>query len=177
MSAPVEAPEPIPTLQDSIQQLGQLVKDPESELDEKELPGLDKLIGDWYDDDTEVTKEAFARRILQVFRDSTHKEVYDDVKSKLPGQRGTVLDKFVDGDISAKDAGALLAELEGTPAGAPPVSGLHVQNLFVSSAKKDTTPDRKFIKVRGYFQSSRVRLSDGNRAKLKTRCLKTGVGR
>ncbi|UPL03342.1 hypothetical protein LCI18_014276 [Fusarium solani-melongenae] len=146
MSALVEAPEPIPTLQDSIQQLGQLVKDPESELDEKELPGLDKLIGDWYDDDTEVTSEAFARRILQVFRDSTHNEVYDDVKSKLPGQRGTVLDKFVDGDISAKDAGALLAELEGTSAGAPPVPGLHVQNLFLSSAKKEVVPDRKFIK-------------------------------
>ncbi|KAJ4207478.1 hypothetical protein NW767_002728 [Fusarium falciforme] len=151
MSAPVEAPEPIPTLQNSIKQLGQLVKDPESELDEKELPGLDKLIGDWYDDDTEVTKEAFARRILQVFRDSTHNEVYDDVKSKLPGQRGTVLDKFVDGEITAKDAGALLAELEGTPAGAPPVSGLHVQNLFLSSAKKDAVPDRKFIKVRDHF--------------------------
>ncbi|KAI8717644.1 FAD-binding PCMH-type domain-containing protein [Fusarium sp. LHS14.1] len=137
MSAPVETPEPIPTLQDSIQQLGQLVKDLESELDEKELPGLDKLI---------VTKEAFARRILQVFRDSTHNEVYDDVKSNLPGQRGTVLDKFVDGAISAKDAGALLAELEGTPAGATPASGLHVQNLVLTSAKKATTPDRKFIK-------------------------------
>lgn len=156
MSTPVETPEPIPTLQDSIQELGQLVKDPKSELDEKELPGLDKLIGDWFDDDTEVTKEAFARRILQVFRDSTHSEVYDDVKSNLPGQRGTVLDKFVDGDISAKDAGALLAELEGTPEGAPPASGLHVQNLFLTSAKKDKTPDRKFIKVRGHFQSFRV---------------------
>lgn len=34
MSVPVETSKSIPTLQDSIQQLGQLVRDPKSELEE-----------------------------------------------------------------------------------------------------------------------------------------------
>ncbi|KAM5353643.1 hypothetical protein ACJ41O_000293 [Fusarium nematophilum] len=140
------APESLPTLTDSIQELGKLVEDPKSDLDEKELPGLDKLISDWYDEGTDVTKEDFARRILDVFRNSTHNEVYDKVKSQLPEERALILEDFVDGKINAEDAGKLLAtsEME-APVSQAPTPGFPAQNLFLSSTA-DTEPLRNFIK-------------------------------
>lgn len=47
----------VPTLKSSVQELGRLVGDPNSELPAAELPGLDKLIGDWYDEDINVSEE------------------------------------------------------------------------------------------------------------------------
>ncbi|ENH68064.1 hypothetical protein FOC1_g10001764 [Fusarium oxysporum f. sp. cubense race 1] len=144
MAAPRHTLEFIPTLQDAVQGLGKLVEDPTSDLDEKELPGLDKLITDWYDEATDVSNEEFTRRILEVFRDSTHNEVYKNVKGQLPPQKELIFDKFVDGNITAEDAGELIARSE-AEASVVSRTEIQTQRLFPRPPKTEAPPQRKFI--------------------------------
>ncbi|KAJ4165930.1 hypothetical protein NW765_007156 [Fusarium oxysporum] len=144
MAAPRHTLEFIPTLQDAVQGLGKLVEDPTSDLDEKELPGLDKLITDWYDEATDVSNEEFTRRILEVFRDSTHNEVYKNVKGQLPPQKELIFDKFVDGNITAEDAGELIARSE-AEASVVSRTEIQTQRLFSRPPKTEAPPQRKFI--------------------------------
>lgn len=147
MAAPRHTLEFIPTLQDVVQGLGKLVEDPTSDLDEKELPGLDELITDWYDEATDVSNEEFTRRILEVFRDSTHNQVYKNVKGQLPPQKELIFDKFVDGNITAEDAGELIARSE-AEASVVSRTEIQTQRLFSRPPKTEAPPQRKFITVR-----------------------------
>ena len=152
----------LPSLEDSIKELGERIKDPSSDLPAEELPGLDKLIDDWYDEKTYVSEEAFARRILQVFQNSNHNEVYKDVVDKLPSEvHKTTLEDFVSGRITAEDAGKALA-LE-----APTVQ-THTEELLseaaplmsstLSLSKQVNTSETKKIRVSLAFTHFMVRI-------------------
>ncbi|KAH8669126.1 hypothetical protein BX600DRAFT_461253 [Xylariales sp. PMI_506] len=101
----------IPSIQHSLEDLGRLVRDPESALAESELPGLDTLIADWYDDSVLVSQEEFSRRILKVFARSDHNGVYHSYLNTLPAEQQNQVTKFVRGEVTAKQAGEALAPL------------------------------------------------------------------
>ncbi|KAI1288717.1 hypothetical protein F5Y03DRAFT_379446 [Xylaria venustula] len=103
-------PEPVPTLKESVLELGRLISDPQSDLPEEELPGLDKLIDDFYNEDVEVGEEEFTLRILQVFQQSTHSEVYDHVLAQLPPNQQDALEAFVAEKLSAEETEKLLEQ-------------------------------------------------------------------
>lgn len=92
------------TLEDSIKHIGFLVSDKDSKLDEAELPGLDRLTDDWFDPKVNVEEEEFMRRILGVFQESTHKEVFHNVVGELPKPQQDALHSFIAGNSTAKDA-------------------------------------------------------------------------
>lgn len=123
---------------------------------QEELPKLDELIEDWYDDDKDVTREEFARRILQVFRDSSHDEVYQDILSTFPGEEKQILEQFIEGDIGAKEAGENFAKLQGTASEPPEPENQPSQmswaenstNSMKSFSMQEEVTQRKYIKVR-----------------------------
>ncbi|TGJ84004.1 hypothetical protein E0Z10_g4787 [Xylaria hypoxylon] len=96
--------ESIPTLQSSVQELGRLIKPPDSDLP------ADELIDAWYDKDTEVSEEEFALRILKVFQESTYKKVYKNVVGQLPCNQRDAVEGFVSGSLSAEEANNLLTQ-------------------------------------------------------------------
>jgi hypothetical protein len=106
-------PETCPTLTDSVKKLAELVSDPDSDLPEDKLPGLDKLINDWYDDGVTVDQEEFARRILSVFKNSTVGEtvgeVYEKELNKLLPSHKDAIENFVAGEIDLTSLGKTLA--------------------------------------------------------------------
>ncbi|KAI9692203.1 MAG: hypothetical protein M1822_006433 [Bathelium mastoideum] len=139
-------PGSIPSLQNRVQELGRLVKEP-SDLDEKELPDLDRLIDDWYDKDIDVSEEDFTRRILNVFKNSTHNEVYHQVIDSLPSEHKDVINAFVAEETSAADAGKALTR-GATPLeifkAADPENELHTQ-AFARTAAKPVELPRQYI--------------------------------
>ncbi|KAI3322294.1 hypothetical protein HD806DRAFT_545422 [Xylariaceae sp. AK1471] len=133
--------EPILTLQGYVQELGKLIEDPTSNLPEEELPGLDKLIKDWFDKDIEVSEEEFAIKILEVFKKSTHNEVYEQVLSQLPSQQKDAVEAFLDGSISAELADICLTQ--GIPISKAPMAMQQWDNI---SSLQAAVPKRQYIK-------------------------------
>ncbi|KAI0543161.1 hypothetical protein GGR58DRAFT_450951 [Xylaria digitata] len=135
--------EAVPTLSTSVQDLGKLIANPDSDLPAKELPKLDELIDDYYNRDTGVSNEEFALRILQVFQQSTHKDVYEKVVNQLPSDQQDAVKAFVGKGLSAEEADQLLAQE------IPVVAPLNVQTdemrLF-SWKSEPMVPERKYIK-------------------------------
>ncbi|KAJ8128011.1 hypothetical protein O1611_g5625 [Lasiodiplodia mahajangana] len=101
--------ESVPTLQRSMQELARRLQDPNSDLPEQELPGLYELIDDWYSENSSVTQEDFARRILEVFKNSTHNEVYARALQQLPEIVQSVIGDFVAQKKTAEEASKFLA--------------------------------------------------------------------
>ena len=101
MAQPPGLADAVPTLEASLKEISRLVKDPSSDLDEAELPGLYVLIDEWYDPEVENDKEDFMRGILDVFQNSTHKEAYNDVLSRYDQPQQDAINAFVSGQASA----------------------------------------------------------------------------
>lgn len=101
---------PQPTLQSSLEELCRLIEDESVSVDEGELPGLKELIRDWFDDGTSVSVEAFSRRILKVFQESSHSEAYEQTVEQLPSQHKSLFEDFISNNKSAKEAGKQLIE-------------------------------------------------------------------
>ena len=145
-----EFPKSIPSLEDSIKEIGRLVKEP-SDLDEAELPGLDVLINDWYDTNVDVDEGDFMRRILGVFQNSIHKEAYGDVVNQLTQPQQDAVSAFISGDATAEDAAETLLPQEASEEAAMqateekiPDNELHVD----FSSMQASEPDRVNIRVR-----------------------------
>ena len=145
-------PNSVPSLRDRVQELGRLVKEP-SDLDEKELPDLDRLIDDWYDSNIDVSEEQFTRRILNVFKNSTHNEVYDQIMESLPSEYKHVINAFVAEKTSATDAGKAITHEETSLEifkAADPENQLHART-FAMKAAKPLELLRQYIAVRPKF--------------------------
>jgi hypothetical protein len=132
MEASTTTPESAKTLQDKIQELGSLVREDGTGLDYEELPNLDKLIDDWYDEEVDVTKEDFHRRILEVFRDSKHTEVYEGVMAQFPDDTRGILQSFIDGEKDAEEAGKALAETTTESLDAPQAPNVSFEMMATS---------------------------------------------
>ena len=146
----LELPKSVPSLEDSIKEIGRLVKEP-SDLDEAELPGLDVLIDDWYDTNVDVDEGDFMRRILGVFQNSIHKEAYGDVVNQLTQPQQDAVSAFISGDTTAEDAAETLLPQEASVEASMqateetiPDNELHVE----FSSMKASEPDRVNIRVR-----------------------------
>ncbi|KAF5581507.1 hypothetical protein FPANT_8895 [Fusarium pseudoanthophilum] len=141
MSTATQTPPPSQrTLQEKIEHLGDLVRDPESDLGSDELPHLPELIDDWYNTDVDVTKEEFHQRILRVFKDSKHEQVYNGVMAQLPGETRKVLEAFIQGDKTADEAGKAIKEVAPLELGVSGASS-HIQT-FSMMAQQVTAPTR-----------------------------------
>ena len=146
----LELPISIPSLEDSIKEIGRLVKDP-SDLDEAELPGLDVLIDDWYGTNVDVDEGKFMRRILGVFKGSIHKEAYGDVVNQLTQPQQNAVSAFISGDTTAEDAAEALLPQEASVEASMqateetiPDNELHVEFFSIQASK----PNRVNIRVR-----------------------------
>ena len=146
----LELPKSIPSLEESIKEIGRLVREP-SDLDEAELPGLDVLIDDWYDVNVDVGEEDFMRRILGVFQKPTHKDAYDDVVNQLTQPQQDAVSAFISGDATAEDAAkTLLPQEASVQASMQATEGtisdneLHVE----ASSMRASEPGRLNIRVR-----------------------------
>ncbi|KAG5791799.1 hypothetical protein H9Q69_009136 [Fusarium xylarioides] len=141
MSTVTQTPPPSErTLQEKIEHLGDLVRDPKSDLGSDELPHLPELIDDWYNTDVDVTKEEFHQRILRVFKDSKHEQVYNGVMAQLPSETRKVLEDFIEGDKTADEAGKAIKEVAPLELGASGISS-HVQT-FSMMAQQVTPPTK-----------------------------------
>lgn len=140
MSTATQTPPSERTLQEKIEHLGDLVRDPKSDLGTDELPHLPELIDDWYNTDVDVTKEEFHRRILGVFKDSKHEEVYNGVMAQLPDETRKVLEAFIDGDKTAEEAGQAIKEVAPLELGVSSASSNF--QTFSMMAQQVTPPSR-----------------------------------
>ncbi|KAG4287373.1 hypothetical protein FPRO06_05025 [Fusarium proliferatum] len=140
MSTATQTPPSERTLQEKIEHLGDLVRDPKSDLGADELPHLPELIDDWYNTDVDVTKEEFHRRILGVFKDSKHEEVYNGVMAQLPDETRKVLEAFIDGDKTAEEAGEAIKEVAPLELGVSSASSNF--QTFSMMAQQVTPPSR-----------------------------------
>ena len=141
--------ESVPSLEESVKEIGRLVKEP-SDLDQAELPGLDGLIDDWYNENVTVDEEEFMRKILGVFKESTHREVYDHVVAQFSPSQQDAINDFVSGQIAAEDAAKVLVPQEPfieTVKTKVPDSESHVQLLSIRKQE----PIRTNIRVRFLF--------------------------
>lgn len=145
MSTATHTPQSEKTLQEKIEHLGDLVRDPESDLGSDELPHLPELIDDWYNTDIDVTKEEFHRRILGVFKDSKHEQVYNGVMAQLPNETRKVLEAFIDGDKTAEEADEAIKEVAPKEVGVPAISS-HVQT-FSMMAQYVTPPGKAKVRT------------------------------
>ena len=147
--ASVQLAKDVPTLKASIKEISSLVKEPTSDLDEAELPGLDRLIDDWYDPEVPVDEGEFMRRILGVFRESTHQEAFNNVVGELPKPQQDAISSFISGDSTAEDVAKNF-----WPQQAPVASGaaipasneLHVEFSSLQASK----PAKDYIKVKKF---------------------------
>jgi len=73
-------------------------------IDDQELPGLRKLIDDWFDPKTDVDEEQFARRFLHVFKQSDEDFTYEKVIGDYDEGEQEIFNDFVDGKITAEEA-------------------------------------------------------------------------
>jgi hypothetical protein len=133
------------TLQEKIEHLGDLVRDPKSDLGSDELPHLPELIDDWYNTDVDVTKEEFHQRILRVFKDSKHEQVYNGVMNQLPSETRKVLEAFIEGDKTADEAGKAIKEVGPLELGASSTSS-HLQ-AFSMMAQQVTPPTKAKVRI------------------------------
>ncbi|KAF4500718.1 Heterokaryon incompatibility 6, OR allele [Fusarium agapanthi] len=140
MSTATQTPPSEKTLQEKIEHLGELVRDPKSDLGSDELPHLPELIDDWYNTDVDVTKEEFHQRILRVFKDSKHEQVYNSVMDQLPSETRKVLEDFIDGQKTADEAGEAIKKVAPLELGVPGTSS-HVQT-FSMMAQQVTPPGK-----------------------------------
>ncbi|KAF4448372.1 hypothetical protein F53441_8180 [Fusarium austroafricanum] len=140
MSTATHIPQSEKTLQEKIEHLGDLVRDPKSDLGSDELPHLPELIDDWYNTDVDVTKEEFHRRILGVFKDSKHEEVYHGVMAQFPDETRQILEAFIDGDKSAEQAGEAIKQTAPQAVGVSDTSS-HTQT-FSMVAQQVTLPGK-----------------------------------
>lgn len=144
--ADLNLPESAPSLEYSIKEIGRFVNEP-SHLDDAELPGLDRLVDDWFNNEVNVSEEEFLCRILAVFKDSTHKEVYHHVVDKFSPSQQDIINAFASGNIAAEDATEVLVPQETSVETAQtklPDKELHVQFSSLQQAK----PVRTNIRVR-----------------------------
>ncbi|KAH6888178.1 hypothetical protein B0T10DRAFT_70014 [Thelonectria olida] len=132
MDASTTTPESAKTLEEKIKELGSLVREDDTGLEYEELPKLDELIDDWYNEEVDVTKEDFHRRILEVFRDSKHTEVFEGVMAQFPDDTREILRSFISGEKGAEEAGKALAE---TATESPGISSsdVHAEALQASN--------------------------------------------
>lgn len=145
MSTATETPPSERTLQEKIEHLGDLVRDPKSDLGADELPHLPELIDDWYNTDVDVTKEEFHRRILAVFKDSKHEQVYNGVMAQLPDETRKVLEAFIDGDKTADEAGEAIKEVAPLELGASGTSSNF--QTFSMMAQQVTPPSKTKVRI------------------------------
>ncbi|KAG8527946.1 uncharacterized protein KY384_006862 [Bacidia gigantensis] len=135
----------VPSLEESIKEIGRLVKEP-SDLDEAELPGLDVLINDWYDENVDVGEEEFMRRILGVFRNSSHNEVYDEVLEQYEPSERRAINSFVAGQTTAEDAAKIIVSKDASAATAGVSNNeLHTEVFSTQKMQKTEFP-KKAIK-------------------------------
>ena len=146
MSSATQTPLPSErTLQEKIEHLGDLVRDPKSDLGSDELPHLPELIDDWYDTDVDVTKEEFHQRMLRVFKDSKHEHVYNGVMNQLPSETRKVLEAFIEGDKTADQAGKAIKEVAPLELGVSGISS-HIQT-FSMMAQQVTPPTKTKVRI------------------------------
>ena len=86
----LEIPKSIPSLEDSIKEIGRLVKEP-SDLDEAELPGLDVLINAWYATTVDVDEGEFMRSIISgdIAAEDAAKTILSQEESVEPSMEAT----------------------------------------------------------------------------------------
>ncbi|KAI0011317.1 hypothetical protein F4779DRAFT_238289 [Xylariaceae sp. FL0662B] len=67
------------------------------------FPGLKSLLDDYLDDNIDVDKFNFHRRMLRVFRESSTDNTYQDLLTEMTDDEKDRVERFVDGDESIDD--------------------------------------------------------------------------
>lgn len=90
---------------DSITSVTDCILGLREKINDKELPGLTKLIDDWFDPHVDVNSEQFLRRFLHVFKESDQDFTYEKIVGDYDDELQGVFNDFVDGKINADEAG------------------------------------------------------------------------
>ena len=90
---------------DSITSVTDCILGLRQKIDDKELPGLTRLIDDWFDPEVDVNSEQFLRRFLHIFKQSDQDFTYEKLVGDYDDQLQEVFNDFVDGKIDANEAG------------------------------------------------------------------------
>ena len=135
-----------------------IIRDKLSEVEfAKEVPGLEDVLDDYLNPDTDTTKVIFHRGLLQVFKRSQTDRTYEDLLDKYSDDEKSRLERFVNGDdpadvckdfemgpsLGAREEMELLHRAEKVKVSA--AGPVHVDGLSSNELKKRDSKFHKFV--------------------------------